>query len=72
MLSRIGNFISRKQKTFYYSIAGQDYTLDDIKHGMLRGNQAKPGHLWRVLSSSDKKTEFLPTVRNLSFSLTNF
>lgn len=67
MLSRLSNFMSRRQKTFYYSIAGEDYTLDDIKHGMLRRNQAKPGHMWRVLSSGDKKTECLPTVSNPSF-----
>ena len=67
MLARISNFVSRRQKTFYYSIAGEDYTLDDIKHGMLRRNQAKSGHIWRVLSPGDKKTELLPTVSISSF-----
>ena len=50
----------RQEKVFYYNIAGEDYTLDDIKHGMLRGNTAKPGHIMRVLNTSDPKTEILP------------
>lgn len=63
MLSKITNFVSnRTEKPFHYNIAGENYTLDDIKHGMLRGNTAKPGHMLRVLSSSDPKTRILPHV----------
>ena len=47
---------SRQEKVFYYNIAGEDYTLDDIKHGMLRGNQPKPGNYMRVLGQQDPKT----------------
>lgn len=61
MLSKITNFVSNSgKKPFHYNIGGQDYTLDDIKHGMLRGNTAKPGHMMRVLSSRDPKTQVLP------------
>ena len=59
---------SKSSKTFYYNIAGEDFTIDDIKHGMLRGNTAKPGHIMRVLNQSDSKTKILPrvsTVRSL-------
>ena len=51
MFQRLSSFMnSSKQKPFYYNIAGRDYSIDDIKHGMLRGNHAKPGHIMRVLS----------------------
>lgn len=66
MLSKISNFVSnRSKKSFHYNISGEDYTLDDIKHGMLRGNTAKPGHMMRVLSSGDPKTQVLPHVSGL-------
>ena len=74
MFQRLSSFMSSsKQKPFYYNIAGEEYTIDDIKHGMLRGNHAKPGHIMRVLSQSDAKTRILPRVsisklrNNLSF-----
>jgi len=68
MMSRISSFVSYgRKKAFYYNIAGEDYTIDDIKHGMLRGNQTKPGHLMRILSKSDNKTQILPQVSNPSF-----
>ena len=38
------------KEPFYYNIAGKNYTLDDIKHGMLRGNKQKPGYCMRTLS----------------------
>ena len=68
MFQKISSFMksSIKQKPFFYNIAWQDYTIDDIKHGMLRGNHAKPGHFMRVLSTSDLKTRVLPRV---SFTL---
>ena len=63
---------SSNQKPFYYNIAGDDYTIDDIKHGMLRGNYAKPGHIMRVLSQSDAKTRVLPRVSDNYQSLVCF
>ena len=30
---------SNKKKPFYYNIANEEYTIDEIKHGMLRGNK---------------------------------
>ena len=40
---------------FFYNIGGVNYTLDEIKHGMLRGNKRKVGYLQRTLSSNDPK-----------------
>ena len=42
-------------KPFFYNIAGEDYTLDEIKHGILRGNKRKSGHLLKSLSKADPK-----------------
>ncbi len=53
------------QKPFFYNIGGENYTLDCIKHGMLRGNKRKPGYLQRVLSSSDPKINKVPNVSPL-------
>lgn len=52
-------FVSEKPN-FCYNIAGATYTLDQIKHGILRGNKCKPGYMMRVLSTSDQKTMILP------------
>ena len=64
MLSRFTNYVSNRssQKQFCYNIAGVDYTIDDIKHGMFRGNRVKPGHMLRVLAANDPKTSLLPKV----------
>lgn len=66
MFGRFSNFLqARKEKPFYYKIANEDYTLDDIKHGMMRGNRAKPGNYMRTLSSNDPKTKNMPQVSQL-------
>jgi len=63
MFTRLQNYVkNRNRKPFYYKIAGEDYTIDEIKHGMLRGNAPKVGHIMRVLSSNDEKTKILPPV----------
>ena len=38
------------------------YTLDEIKHGMIRGNQPKPGNFMGILKNNDEKTQILPNV----------
>ncbi len=50
-----------KPPNFYYNIGGLNYTLDDIKHGVLRGNKKAPGAMFRNFSSSDKRN-MLPGV----------
>lgn len=55
-------YLCVRSKPFFYNIGGSTYTLDDIKHGMLRGNKRKPGHLQRVLSGTDPKLSLLPVV----------
>lgn len=46
-----------------YIVAGQRYSLYDIKHGILRGNRKPPGVAVRRFSKSDPRVEW--TIREL-------
>ena len=60
MMNKISSYFrGSNKKKFYYNIAGTDFTIDDIKHGMLRGNRVKPGHFLSTISESDTKRQLL-------------
>ena len=61
-LKSLSSYFTSDKPKFCYNIAGISYTLDDIKHGMLRGNKCKPGHMMRILSTSDQKTQIIPRL----------
>ena len=42
-------------KPFFYNLAGNNFTLDQIKHGMIRINKKKPGSWSTVLCNEDPK-----------------
>ena len=44
-----------KAPNFCYNIGGLNYSLDDIKHGVLRGNKKTPGAMFRNFNSGDKR-----------------
>lgn len=52
---------SNKTPNFYYNIAGMNFSLDEVKHGILRGNKKAPGAMFRTFSSGDKRN-LLPEV----------
>jgi NIMA (never in mitosis gene a)-related kinase len=52
---------NNKAPNFYYNIAGMDFSLNEIKHGVLRGNKKVPGAVFRTFSSGDKR-KLLPDV----------
>ena len=57
IFSSISSYVNNSsRKNFYYNISGANYSLDDIKHGMLRGNKPRPGHFMRILYQQDEKT----------------
>jgi len=58
--SMLKSLISGGEKPFFYNIAGDDFTLDEIKHGILRGNKRQPGHMLRTLSKRDAKCQLVP------------
>lgn len=51
-------------KPFYYNIAGHNFTLEDIKHGLLRKNRRKPFKLFPHLKSNDSRILLLTKVRD--------
>ena len=46
-------------KPFFYNIGGTNFTLDQIKHGMIRLNKKKPGSWSSVLKNEDPKRQIL-------------
>lgn len=61
-LNQLKQLIMRGQQDFCYNISGNIYTLDQIKHGMLRGNKKRPGSCLSTLSYSDPKTLLLSSI----------
>jgi hypothetical protein len=51
-----GGFFARQR----LRIAGHAWALDDIEHGLLRGNVAKPGSLMAPMKKSDPRLAFVP------------
>src|SRR5262245_23910021 len=51
-----GGFFARSR----LRIAGHAWSLDDIEHGLLRGNVAKPGSLMAPMKKSDPRLAFTP------------
>jgi len=41
-------------------IAGHDWSLDDIEHGLLRGNVPKYGHFRALMKKSDSRLAYVP------------
>lgn len=42
-------------KPFYYNISGLNFNLDEIKHGLLRGNKRNPQAYLRALGGYDER-----------------
>lgn len=59
LLSSILSYFKSEGDSFYYNIGGYNFTIDELKHGLLRGNQKKPGAFFRTLSGGDDRTKLL-------------
>eukprot|EP00826_Nyctotherus_ovalis_P048220 TRINITY_DN5652_c0_g5_i1.p1 TRINITY_DN5652_c0_g5~~TRINITY_DN5652_c0_g5_i1.p1 ORF type:complete len:528 (+),score=116.22 TRINITY_DN5652_c0_g5_i1:721-2304(+) len=44
-----------KVPEFAYNVGGMSFTLDDVKHGVLRGNKKAPGAVFRTFCMGDKR-----------------
>ncbi len=53
-VTEVNGFFARS----LYRIGGFDFSLDDIEHGILRGNRRHPRSLWSPFSSSDERRTF--------------
>ncbi|MDR3547482.1 MAG: DUF547 domain-containing protein [Candidatus Pacebacteria bacterium] len=60
----MAKFARSRTATFRYNIAGMNFSLRELKHGILRGNKKPPGAYFRVFGDSDKRN-LLPFVSNL-------
>lgn len=56
-------FLNRRNwfRNMRYRISGLDFGLDDIEHGILRGNQKPPGGISRIFGTSNPKREYAMT-----------
>ena len=62
LLASILSYFRNENDSFYYNIGGYNFTLDELKHGLLRGNKKKPTSFFRTLSSSDDRSRLLDGV----------
>ena len=46
-------------KAFYYNIAGFNFNLEEIKHGLLRNNLKAPANYMRSMNSNDNRLNIL-------------
>lgn len=44
---------------FYYNIGGYNFTLEELKHGLLRANKKPSNSFFRILSDKDERTQLL-------------
>ena len=60
MFSKIKSYVLEySSKPFYYNISGINFNLDEMKHGILRGNKKPPGAYMKTLGWSDQRTQLL-------------
>ena len=54
MFSKLKSYVlDYSSKPFYYNISGTNYNLDEIKHGILRGNKKSPTAFMRSMATND-------------------
>lgn len=46
-------------KPFFYNIAGFQFSLEEIKHGLLRNNQKGPFNYMRSMNANDNRLDIL-------------
>ncbi len=51
-----------RSKPFFYNISGLNFNLDEIKHGILRGNKKSPKAYLKTLAWNDPKAQIIKEV----------
>ena len=62
LFSNLKSFVWNKKKSnrpFFYCVGGLNFTIDELKHGVLRGNRKKPGAILRTLGGYDNRSQFI-------------
>jgi hypothetical protein len=57
--SRISCGRNKQSIPFFYIIGGLNFTLDELKNGVLRGNRKKPGAILRTLKANEPRNKFI-------------
>ena len=52
-------FWPNSNDNFFYNIGGYTFTLEEVKHSLLRGNKCPPNSFFRILSDTDERTQLL-------------
>jgi len=64
VLSKLTSILAVKKTTvmdtFFYSIGGLHFSLNEIKHGVLRGNKKNPECYFKYFGRSDPRANLLP------------
>lgn len=61
IFSNLRSFVSNSDnKEMFYQIGDFQFTLDELKHGVIRGNKKKPGSILKTFNVNDEKAQFIP------------
>jgi len=50
---------SSEKENIVYQIGEHQYKLNEVKHGVIRGNRKKPGAILRTLNANDPKAQYI-------------
>mmetsp|Transcript_5007 Transcript_5007/g.3645 ORF Transcript_5007/g.3645 Transcript_5007/m.3645 type:complete len:122 (-) Transcript_5007:175-540(-) len=64
MFSKLRSYFDYSSKPFFYNIGTVNFNLDEIKHGLLRGNKKNPQAYMRTLGWNDQRTNFLKEMND--------
>lgn len=60
LLGQIQQYVFQYQpKPFYYNIAGFNFNLEEIKHGLLRSNTKSPDNFLKSISANDDRLSII-------------
>ena len=60
LMSHLSTYVfAYSPKPFFYNIAGFMFSLEDIKHGLLRNNQRSPFNYMRSMNANDNRLDIL-------------
>lgn len=69
MFSKFKSYFDYSSKPFFYNICGMNFNLDELKHGVLRGNKKSPSAYLKTLSWNDPRASL---IKELSDPRINF
>lgn len=59
LFSIMNFFWGENTNYFFYNIGGYNFTLEELKHGLLRGNKKPPKSFFKILSDNEDRAQML-------------